>query len=80
MDGWEDAIVAAASVAAVFFAVMGFRGLIEGVEGFSGRCDDCHRATLLPPPISHRCWRCRHSGSAVQSAQRELGVQSDTVG
>lgn len=78
MDGWADTIVAVASLAAVFFAVMGFRGLIEGVEGFSGRCEDCQRATVLPPPISHRCWRCRHS--AAKTPQSELGVQSHTVG
>jgi hypothetical protein len=74
MDGWADAIVAAASVAAMFFAVMAFRGLLEGLEGFSGRCDGCHRATLLPPPIDHLCWHCRHHRSAAEPAQRELGI------
>jgi hypothetical protein len=83
VDGWADTIIAVASVAAVFFAVMGFRGLIEGIQKFSGRCDECHRATLLPPPISHRCWHCRHRSLFSlpgQAAHGELGVESDTVG
>lgn len=80
MDGWADTIVSVAAVAAVFFAVMGFRGLVEGFEGFSGRCEDCHRATVLPLPISHRCWHCRHAHvSAAQAAQGELGVHGDTI-
>jgi hypothetical protein len=60
MGPWATTIVSVAAVAAVFFAVMGFRGLIEGIEGFAGRCADCHRTTLLPLPVSHRCWHCRH--------------------
>lgn len=60
MDGWADTIVAVASIAALFFAVMAFRGLIEGLEGFSGRCEECDRTSLLPLPVAHRCWHCRH--------------------
>jgi hypothetical protein len=60
MGPWASTIVAIASVAALFFAVMAFRGLLEGIEGFSGRCDVCHRTPLLPPPISRLCRHCRH--------------------
>jgi len=71
---WATVIVTAASVAGVFFTVMAFRGLIEGVEGFSGRCADCHRATMLPLPVSHRCWQCRHQRLVLRrSAHRHAG-------
>lgn len=61
MGPWAAAIVTVASLAAVFFAVMGFRGLIEAVENFSGRCVTCGRATMLPLPTQpHQCRRCHY--------------------
>lgn len=78
MGPWADTIVAAASLVAAFLAVMAFRGLMEGIEGFSGRCDGCHRVTFLPPPINHRCWRCRHA-SPSQRAERELGIERNSI-
>lgn len=80
MGPWADTIVSVAGVAAAFLAVMAFRGLIEGLEGFSGRCDGCHRVTLFPLPISHRCWHCRHAHlSAAQTPQGELSVKRDAI-
>ena len=61
MGPWESAIVAVSSVAAAFFVVMAFRGLIEAWDGFSGRCTACGRATSLPVPLRRpQCWHCRH--------------------
>ena len=61
MGPWATAIVAIAAAAACFFALMGFRGLIEVLEDFSGRCERCGRATMLPlPPGRHECRRCHH--------------------
>jgi hypothetical protein len=66
MGPWESAVVTLAALAAVFFAVMGFRGLLEALDRSTGRCVGCERATFLPlPPESHRCWRC-HYGVRVQ--------------
>ena len=62
MGPWASVIVAVASLAAVFFTVMGFRGLVEVVENFSGRCVSCARTTLLPLPAQrHECWRCHYA-------------------
>jgi len=59
---WADVIVSVAAIAGIFFVVMGFRGLVETIEGHSGRCCECGRASMLPPPASsHECWRC-HRG------------------
>lgn len=61
MGPWASAVIAVASLAAVFFSVMGFRGLIEAVENHSGRCVTCARRTLLPLPAQrHECWRCHY--------------------
>jgi hypothetical protein len=65
MDAWAWTIVAVASVGAMFFAVMGFRGLIETLDSFSGSCAGCGRTAMLPlPSQSHRCLRC-HFGAVT---------------
>jgi len=62
MGPWASAVIAVASLVAVFFMVMGFRGLIEAVDRFSGRCVTCARTTLLPLPAQrHECWRCHYA-------------------
>jgi len=62
MGPWASAVVAVASLTAVFFTVMGFRGLVEAVENFSGRCVTCSRTTMLPLPAQrHECWRCHYA-------------------
>jgi rRNA maturation endonuclease Nob1 len=62
MGPWASAVIAVASLVAVFFMVMGFRGLIEAVDNFSGRCITCARTTLLPLPAQrHECWRCHYA-------------------
>jgi len=62
MGPWASVVVAVASLAAVFFIVMGFRGLIEAVDHFSGRCGTCARTALLPMPTGRReCWRCHYA-------------------
>jgi hypothetical protein len=59
---WASVVVAVAAVAAVFFAVMGYRGLLETMENFSGRCITCARTTVLPlPERSRECWRCHYA-------------------
>jgi hypothetical protein len=64
MGPWESVVVAVSSVAGVFFAVMGFRGLVETLGDYSGECASCGRTTLLPlPQQSLRCRRC-HAGAA----------------
>lgn len=61
MGPWASVVVAIGAVAGVFFAVMGFRGLIDTVQQFSGQCAGCGRTTLLPLPLqSHECRRCHH--------------------
>lgn len=63
MGPWAWTVVAVAASVGVFFAVMGFRGLVDAVENFSGRCVGCGRTTLLPmSPQSHRCRRCHYGG------------------
>ncbi|HET6911640.1 MAG TPA: hypothetical protein VFH54_20120 [Mycobacteriales bacterium] len=37
MGPWADAIVSVAALAAAFFAVMGFRGLLQALDFFTGR-------------------------------------------
>ncbi|HET6815828.1 MAG TPA: hypothetical protein VFH66_01180 [Mycobacteriales bacterium] len=62
MGPWESVIVVLSSLAGAFFAVMGFRGLIETLDDYSGKCAACGRTTLLPlPPQTLRCRRC-HDG------------------
>ena len=62
MGPWASAVIAVASLVGVFIMVMGFRGLIEAMENFSGRCVTCARTTLLPLPAqSHECWRCHYT-------------------
>jgi hypothetical protein len=61
MELWESVIVAAASLAGVFFVVMGFRGLIDAFDHSSGRCTRCGRTPMLPLPHTHECRRCHHS-------------------
>jgi len=62
MGPWASAVIALASLAAVFFTVMGFRGLIEALENFSGRCVTCARTTTLPLPAQRQqCWRCHYA-------------------
>lgn len=69
MGPWASAVVAVASLAAAFFAVMGFRGLIEAVENSSGRCVTCSRTTFLPLPAQrHECWRCHYGSLRHQMA------------
>jgi hypothetical protein len=66
MGPWASAIVAAASLAGAFFAVMGFRGLIEALDDTSGRCARCGRAAYLPlPPRCHECRRCHYGGLSL---------------
>jgi ribosomal protein S27AE len=61
MGPWAYAIVGIAALLAVFFAVMGFRGLIDAIDQYSGECERCGRTTLLPLPLeSHQCWRCHY--------------------
>jgi hypothetical protein len=61
MGPWASAIVAVSGVVAVFFVVMAFRGLVETLDGFPGRCTGCGRVTSLPVPLGRpQCWRCRH--------------------
>jgi len=61
MGPWESVVVTIAGLAGVFFAVMGFRGLIETLDNGSGRCLRCGKAPNLPLPTqSHRCWRCHY--------------------
>ncbi|HET7530084.1 MAG TPA: hypothetical protein VFJ98_03905 [Mycobacteriales bacterium] len=61
MGPWAAATVAVTSPAGAFFAVMGFRGLIDALDGSSGRCARCGRAALLPLPTSHECRRCHQA-------------------
>ena len=65
MGPWESVIVAVSVVAGVFFAVMGFRGLVETVTRCSGECQDCGRTTLLPLPQSLRCRHCHYGALRV---------------
>jgi hypothetical protein len=67
MGDWATAIVVVASLAGVFFAVMGFRGLIDALDSSTGRCARCGRAGLLPLPTrSHECRRCHRRPSIAQ--------------
>jgi hypothetical protein len=66
MGLWESVVVAVATVVGVFFTVMGFRGLLEAVESFPGRCARCGRTAMLPlPSQTHECWRCHHGDGLV---------------
>ena len=63
MGAWAAAIFAVAVVFGVWLLDLAFRGLIEGLEGFSGQCQECGRVPLIPPPVDrYTCWRCRHPG------------------
>jgi hypothetical protein len=77
MGPWEAVVVVVSTVAGVFFAVMGCRGLVEVVQSFSGRCADCGRASMLPLPMqSHRCRRCqRGHASATEWLGHRLHVR-----
>ena len=81
MGPWEAVIVAVATVAGLFFVVMGFRGLIESVENFSGRCASCGRTAALPlPPQTHQCWRCHHgAGWTARRLIERLQPRHDTA-
>jgi hypothetical protein len=66
MGPWASAIVAIAATLAVFFAVMGFRGLIDAIDHYCDRCGVCGRTTLLPLPLkSQKCWRCHYGQGGV---------------
>jgi hypothetical protein len=61
MGPWASVIVGIAALLGVFFAVMGFRGLIDAIEHHACRCGECGRTTLLPLPLgSDQCWRCHN--------------------
>lgn len=66
MGAWAWAVLAIATIAGIFFTVMAFRGLIEAVDHFAGRCVVCRKVTVLPLPTqSHRCWRCHYRDALV---------------
>ena len=66
MGPWESVIVVLSTVVGAFFAVMGFRGLIETLNDYSGECAGCGRTTLLPlPPQSLRCRRCHYAALRI---------------
>jgi ribosomal protein S27AE len=71
MGPWESAVVAVAAVTGVFFAVMGFRGLIDALDNFSGHCVDCGRVAILPlSPQRHLCLRCHYRDLSHPSRRR----------
>jgi hypothetical protein len=75
MGPWASVIVGIAALLAVFFAVMGFRGLMDAIEHHSAECGACHRTTLLPLPLgSQQCWRCHYGRSRSLSASRLMIV------
>ena len=66
MGPWASAVMAIAALLAAFFAVMGFRGLIDAIDNYSGRCGTCGRTAVLPLPLeTHQCWRCHHGRRRV---------------
>jgi rRNA maturation endonuclease Nob1 len=70
MGPWATVIVVVAALAATFFAVMAWRGLVECFERYSGHCVGCGRTTLLPlSPQTHECRRCHH---AARRAHRSV--------
>jgi hypothetical protein len=77
MGPWASAIVGVASLAGIFFAIMGFRGLLQALDRSSGHCAHCGCTTLLPlPSRSHECRRC-HFGelSLTQLLARRMQVR-----
>lgn len=65
MGMWAVVVVAVAVVAGVFFAVTGFRGLMEVLENYSGGCLRCGRTTMWPLPSSHACRRCHYGDASL---------------
>ena len=66
MGPWATVIVVVASCTGTFFAVMGLRGLIEALQGFSAPCARCGRTTMLPLSLrTHECGRCHYGGLSL---------------
>ena len=64
---WAWTIIGLASLAALFVAVMAFRGLIDSIDGLAERCHRCGRVPLLPLPLRrHACWACRHRTPGIR--------------
>ena len=67
------AVIAIAALIGLFFAVTGFRGLIEVLDRASGRCVGCGRTPALPLPTQNLCWRCHHAAAGWTRRLRGSG-------
>jgi hypothetical protein len=76
MGPWEWLIVAGASLAGAFFAVMGFRGLIDALDRSSGRCTLCGRTPMLPLSPTHECRHCHQRALSLHPFSRRVHLHN----